>query len=401
MKLRDVWKVYNLKSIGEMNDEERKKYGEILENWYTNKIHPECMCKEKHPYPRLHVKKSSAGNYFLANNPNSNRGEQAHEFQCQLNLLNEGYRGYLKQRGIVINEEGEIICSLKKKKKKPDEGSEKGNSTSGKERGSRMAPSIPAAGENALRYLFLTWLQEALIHEYRPGQQRNLRGRLLRIMAKTKVDSIKLSADNVYIANSNFKFNFAKHRIVVAWGSKISNPASVSPTHPFLMNIPIFSLDDRQEKVQDISLHKSVFDYATLTTRNVDSGYWVLYRNENESGKLVDTELIFEPADPITGIPVESAYEEEMVHFLLDNGRYFKKPLIGNVTELFLDQRPDMVLFDTKPKTIIEVAGYQDEKYRSNLAKKKDTYERRGYQYIEWDGWTSIQSVKLPAIQSI
>lgn len=220
----------------------------------------------------------------------------------------------------------EIICSLKKKKK-PDDGSEQGPRISNKERGSRTASSTPAAGENALRYLFLTWLQEALIHEYHPGQQRNLRGRLLRIMAKTKVDSIKLSAVNVYIANSSFKYNFTKHRIIVAWGNKKSTPASLSTTHPYIMNIPIYSLDDHQQKVQDISVHKSVYDPATLTRRNVDAGYWVLYRSENENGKLSDTELIFEPADLTTGIPVESSYEEEMVRFLVNSGRHFKNHL--------------------------------------------------------------------------
>ena len=399
MKLRDVWQVYNLKSFAEMNDEDKKKYGEILENWYKNGVHPECMCKEKRPFPRLHVKKSPAGNYFLANNPRSNRDERAHDFQCQLNLMDSGYKGYLRQKGIVINDEGEIVCSLKKKKK-PTTGSEQGATATGREHGSKPAPAAPSGGENALRYLFLTWLQEALIHEYRPGQQRNLRGRLLRIMARTKVDSIKLTAENVYIANSGFKFNFAKHRIVIAWGYKTSSPASVSPTYPYIMNIPAFSLDDRQTCISDISVHKSVYDAATLTTRKVDSGYLVLYRTENDSGKLADTELVFEPADPITGIPVESSYEEEMVRFLVDSGRNFKKPLVGNVTELFLDQRPDMVLLDTKPKTIIEVAGYQDEAYRANLAKKREAYERSGYQYVEWDGGTAILSVSLPSNKS-
>lgn len=394
MKLRDVWKVYNLKSFAEMNEEERKKYGEILENWYNNEVHPECMCKEKRPYPRLHVKKSSAGNYFIANNPNSNRGERAHDFQCQLNLFSEGYKGYLRQRGIVINEEGEIICSLKRKRK-PEFGSEKSPQAT-KGRSSNPAPTTPAAGKNALRYLFLTWLQETHIHEYRPGQQRNLRGRLLRIMSKTKIDSVKLSADNVYIANAGFKYNFVKHRIIVAWGNKKTSPAAVSPTYPYIMSIPIMSLDERQEKVQEISVHKSVYDSATLTGRNVDAGYWVLFRSENESGKLVDTELIFEPADPITGIPVESSYEEIMVRFLVDNKRHFQKPLIGNVTELFLDQRPDMVLHDTTPKTIIEVAGYQDEQYLAKLAKKKSAYEQRGYNYIEWDVRTPIIDTIFP-----
>ncbi|PUA36210.1 hypothetical protein C8Z91_27605 [Paenibacillus elgii] len=37
--------------------------------------------------------------------------------------------------------------------------------------------------------------------------------------------------------------------------------------------------------------------------------------------------------------------DEEMISFLVDKGRHFKKPLIGNATELFLDQFPAAVNF--------------------------------------------------------
>jgi hypothetical protein len=122
-----------------------------------------------------------------------------------------------------------------------------------------------------------------------------------------------------------------------------------------------------------------------------------LYRT-NKDGKLVDSELVFEPADPITGITVESSYEAKMIQYLVGNNRNFYKPLVGNVTELFLDFQPDMVLKDSNPTTIIEVAGYQKEEYRNHLKIKEVSYTERGYHYIEWDGDTDINKVILPVI---
>ncbi|MFC3345817.1 hypothetical protein ACFOHW_26145 [Paenibacillus abyssi] len=66
---------------------------------------------------------------------------------------------------------------------------------------------------------------------------------------------------------------------------------------------------------------------------------------------------------------------------------------------MFLDHRPDMVLMDTTPKTIIEVAGYQDAEYRQKLAEKREKYLERGYQYVEWDGNSSIEKLTLPPKQ--
>lgn len=394
MRLRDVWNVYEIKAISDMSESEKKSFGELLSKWYNEKAHPECMCKEKRPYPRLHVKKSSAGNLFLANNPNSNRGDRSHDFQCQFNLSSTGYKGYLKEKGIVIDEDGEITCSLKKRKSLNEKDGEPELSAGFNGSGPRRVTA--ATGENALRYLFLTWLQEARIHEYVPGQQRNLRSRLFRIMTKTKLDSIKLVSDNLYIANTDIRYNFQKHRIIIAWGNKQDFPAMQSTTHSFIVNLPVFSLDDRHTRIQDISILKSVYDGATLTRRAVHTGYWVLYRSENENGKLIEMELLFEPADPLTGIPLESSYEAGMIKFLVAKERHFQKPLVGNVTELLLDLRPDMVLFDTKPKTIIEVAGFQEEQYKMNLSKKREVYVNMGYHYIEWDGNSKIDTIALP-----
>ncbi|GGG17990.1 hypothetical protein [Paenibacillus abyssi] len=397
MKFRDHAKAYHFKTLNEMSEKEKAKFAEVLLHWHKEGIHPECACKEQRPYPKLHVRKSKAGNLTLANNPNSNRGERTHDFQCWFNLPAEGYKGYLKQQGILIDEEGQIACSLKKPNIPTATGSQQSVKAGGE--GGHVSGSVPAAGLNALRYLFLTWLQESHVHEYRPGGPRNVQGRLFRIAMKTKINGIQLTSSNFCIAGDQFRYNFAKHRVVIFWGDKFAHPATESKTSSYLVNLPAFSIADRTLHIQNVSLLKSVYEAATLTSRAVGTGYWVLYRQEDKSGKLVDTELIFEPADPDTLIPVESSYEAEMIKYLVKNTRHFKKPLVGNVTDMFLDHRPDMVLMDTTPKTIIEVAGYQDAEYRQKLAEKREKYLERGYQYVEWDGNSSIEKLTLPPKQ--
>jgi hypothetical protein len=58
---------------------------------------------------------------------------------------------------------------------------------------------------------------------------------------------------------------------------------------------------------------------------------------------------------------------------------------------MFLDHRPDIILHDTDPKTIIAVAGIRDDRYKRRLNEKRETYTTRGYRYVEWDGVSPIQ----------
>ncbi|MGV2947880.1 hypothetical protein, partial [Acinetobacter sp. AGC35] len=181
------------------------------------------------------------------------------------------------------------------------------------------------------------------------------------------IDKIELNSNNIYLAKDEKSwYNYRKHRILIAWGDKTNFPGEVSESSPNTVKLPIFSLDDHSVRLGDISILKSVYSSATLTARNVSTGYWILYKID-KNDTLQDFELIFEPAEPFTGIPVESSYEKTMVQYLRENNRKFNKPLVGNVTEHFLDLRPDIILLDTLPTTIIEVAGYQNEVYRQRL----------------------------------
>ncbi|MGF7035352.1 hypothetical protein J2T17_006360 [Paenibacillus mucilaginosus] len=395
----DLPGVYKFKSIGDMNEQEKALFAKLLYYWHTDGIHLECLCKDIGPFPKLHVRESSAGKLYLSNNPGTNRGDRAHNFQCELNLPEEGYKGYLRQKGIDISEDGEITCNLKKPDKRKAAEDPQEAKIGGKTKNS--SGSTPAAGENALRFLFLTLLQESRpgVHVYSPGRRREIHKRLYYTLKKTKLNKVKLNDSDFYIASSRARYNFNKHRIAIFWGDKFAHPAVDSPSNTFTVNLPVFSIADPSEKLQDISILKSVYEAATLTGRAVGTGYWVLYREENKAGKLIDTELIFEPAEPVTGIPVESSYEAQMIRRLVSEKREFKKPLIGNVTELFLAHRPDMVLLDTNPETIIEVAGFEDDDYQTRLASKREKYLERGYRYFQWDVKIPLEQLVLPPMK--
>ncbi|MGV2950012.1 hypothetical protein, partial [Acinetobacter sp. AGC35] len=102
-----------------MNDDEKNKFLQLLKNWHTNRVHPECLCINSNSIPpKLHVRKSTLGKLFLANNrSNSRPPTKQHSFQCELNPPNHGFKGFLRTKGIEIDEEGRILCKLKKKNK--------------------------------------------------------------------------------------------------------------------------------------------------------------------------------------------------------------------------------------------------------------------------------------------
>jgi hypothetical protein len=397
MKLRVKDRIHTLKSNVEMTEDEKINFLILLKNWHTKRIHPECLCvTSNYNPPKLHVRKSTLNKLFLANNrSNSSPPTKQHSFQCELNPPDRGFKGFLRTKGIEIDEEGGIMCKLKKKNKNSSTSyAPPSNSSSN----SKTTTSAVKKGENALRYLFLTWLQIQDIHLFNPGGSRKISGRLFRIMEKTMIDKIELNTNNVFLAKHEKDwYNYRKHRILIAWGDKTNFPGVVSESSPNTVKLPIFSLDDHSVRLGDISILKSVYNSATLTARAVATGYWVLYRID-KNDKLQDFELIFEPAEPFTGIPVESSYEKTMVQYLWENNRKFNKPLIGNVTEHFLDLRPDILLLDTLPTTIIEVAGYQDEVYRQRLVEKSIEYSSKGFNYLEWEGNSDVCFFQLPPI---
>jgi hypothetical protein len=71
--------------------------------------------------------------------------------------------------------------------------------------GGRTSNPTISKGENALRYLFLTWLQISNIHEFRPNGPRNISGRILAIAEKTTIDKTKMNRENLYLSHKKYQ----------------------------------------------------------------------------------------------------------------------------------------------------------------------------------------------------
>lgn len=83
-------------------------------------------------------------------------------------------------------------------------------------------------------------------------------------------------------------------------------------------------------------------------------------------------------------IPVESSYEGEMAHYLIDQERRFIKPIhVDDAGEG--GQRPDFILLDTTPRTMVEVWGMQTLDYLANKSERLARYAQRNTPVVSWN----------------
>ncbi|CAM4044247.1 hypothetical protein L1N85_19525 [Paenibacillus alkaliterrae] len=238
-----------------------------------------------------------------------------------------------------------------------------------------------------LTSLFFTMLQEYKVSEYRPGGRRNIASRLYKIAEIIKVNRMPLS-EILYVADKTGRWpNKDKHQLIIGWGRRREG-VTPYPTNTKFVRLPLYSIDEPARKVTDLTVLKNIYDQCVSNETDVDDGYYMLFRGPaNKSDKNIwDRQLCFIPAEEKTRIPVESSYEAAIIRNLHDKKRHFEKPLIGNITELFPELAADIVLHDTDPKTIIEVAGSRNTATSPRLQEKRESYGQKGYAYMEWDG---------------
>lgn len=394
--------------------------------WKGNHSEIFCYCmKQQTEHPPLHVKskklKDGTYTFFLSNNP---KNKIPHTTTCS---MNREYQKDLNKNGIEYKE-GIMSCKLtfEKTKKAAIKGTEKINN----DKAISSNRSKQTRPKSRLKTLFLALLQkeEVKVHIFTPGKPRtNISGRLEAAAYTTKVGNsfLREKIDNhyykrMYVAaykkNQKGKDYFFKLKndvneidspeLIIGWGHKDITPAA-NVANKYKYDIPLYSVDEPERFVTNMQVYKPIFHEAQKRIENeskhnaVNTGYWVLYREENNLGVFYeDKELLFIPADPDTRIPIESSYELEMLKYLVSLNREFRKPLFGNEIENDLELRPDFVLLDTFPNTIIEVAGRSDEKYIENLIRKSEIYKAGNFPYIEWRPF-EIQEISDIGLNSI
>lgn len=94
-------------------------------------------------------------------------------------------------------------------------------------------------------------------------------------------------------------------------------------------------------------------------------------------------------------VPLESSYEGTMERHLVSQGRTFVKPMHVDDGEVGEDQRPDFVLLDTYPRTLIEVWGMNTPEYLSQKAIRLDRYRQKGLTVVSW---SADRNEPLPAL---
>jgi hypothetical protein len=363
----------------------------LLKEWHKSAA-VECLCHgERHsPNPLLYVKQVNDG-LFLANYPSNAKNDIFHDFKCRYNR--QGYRSLLKDKGILVDE-NEIRVNLDVEQLKPKGPDVKISQPASAKFTDPQNRKKTERSERKVQIitLFFTMLQEYKASEYRPGGRRNIASRLYKIAKIIKVNDIRLT-EILYIADNKGKWpNKDIHQLFIGWGRR-SEAATPHPTNPRFVRVPLYSIDDPSLRVTELTVLKSIYEQCVSPVPDVDSGYYLLFRGPaHKSDKNIwDRQLIFVPAEEKkTRIPVQSANEAVMLEYLANTQRHFEKPLIGNVTELFLEQAADIVLHDTEPKTIINIIRSGSGTPVKIQEDKRELYKAKGYNYVEWDGISPI-----------
>lgn len=96
-------------------------------------------------------------------------------------------------------------------------------------------------------------------------------------------------------------------------------------------------------------------------------------------------------------IPVESSYEAQMASYLMDAGRTFIKPVhVGEAGTG--EHRPDFILLDTSPRTMVEVWGMRTPEYLASKAQRLARYRERNIPVISW---SPIDQEDLPVLPHV
>lgn len=92
-------------------------------------------------------------------------------------------------------------------------------------------------------------------------------------------------------------------------------------------------------------------------------------------------------------IPVDSSYEAQVAHKLVEEGRSFSKPLRLEVEASAL---PDFVLTDTNPPCVMEVYGMTSNEYLERKAQKQARYREEGKPVWSWDAAVDKHIPRFP-----
>lgn len=361
----------------------------------TSKI--ECLCIQSHrARPTLHLRqrKKSIG---LVNN-RSNMAD-AHEISCE---LNSKYKERMKMHGINVDIDGNLIVDKLADKSKKENCANEQSKTPQNNSPNRQSFSL---SKSRLSTLFFVMLESVGLDKYFPGKERKVSKKVLAAASKVIIEGkpmIKGSEYKVFVAkqyeDSQGELRPLKlgnnpqrkgHNLVIGWGNIEENIEVINGgKRPDKIRIPLYSLDNKNVLIENIEVLKNVYDKEIKSRWNgCKTGFWIIWRIQHKKYEYIfeDKRIAFIPSEETIKMPVESLKEVEMVKYLVRHNIPFKKPLISDLEmDVKVKYRPDFVLYNTTPHTIVEVAGISSEKYLKLLEHKEKVYRSTNYLYKRW-----------------
>lgn len=390
MKLRINGKIYPIP------DQDTPQLRDILSYWYNKKLNGErvvieCLCienRKKHPLLYINTPYYNSNHYYLANKPSS---MILHDWNCPNKKIDS-----FREKGIKEHQDGNFTCYVSFK--------------NNKEKDKDNLPTIPFST------LFHTLLQIVDIHVYKHNQPRNLSKRL-------EVAARKIKVNGQYLKGKGFSKIYIATKKMNKDGTTFLPPINYNPGHPysplfiigwgnidfqarqkkgFTVSIPLYSVDDHSDYITDVKVYEPLYNQALNEYKNnqnkVLQGYWIIWR-EPKRNFFKEKEVAFIPAEEMTGIPVNSIFEASLIRELLKHHRFFKKPLVDyEVITKDIKYKPDFVLLDTYPRTILEVIEETEAKSQKTIKERKEDYIKAGYRYLEWrtyDPKHTLNSLRL------
>ncbi|MCY8009858.1 DUF1173 family protein [Bacillus haynesii] len=129
-------------------------------------------------------------------------------------------------------------------------------------------------------------------------------------------------------------------------------------------------------------------------------GGWVRNMGENNSPEFIDLAIVSANS---YGLWSESSYEIMFYDLLCQEKRFFQKPYSTKYHPEWNGMKPDAILLDTSPKTIIEVFGrsISDEAYHVRRNQKIQHFSNlEKYNFWYWDAFKDEAIPLLPKIHA-
>ncbi|MBU5239890.1 DUF1173 family protein [Bacillus velezensis] len=393
-------KTYSYETVLEEFSEEKRKafLSELYQLYNQNKVSLECKCNHlEQVRMQINHRKGYSGKelYYFSTFPGD---KEKHTPYC--NFYGDSYSSLYNQNWIT--KEGEL--SVKFKNTDFVLNKQKRNRKSGNNRRKSEKKMIQ---DKIGMFGFLThWITETWngVNKYRFEQD---------IPFPTKIDFYKA------LVSKSKKIKIGRglslHNVLYRMGS-LNRSYYIERDHKNCMFVILSYIDHEEiedgfdgylvhlDSIEDKEIKKFVCSKErwdiVVENQNLNPhcwvGGWVKNTGENTPPEFIDIAIV--PSNS-HGLWSESSYEIKFYDLLCQEKRFFQKPYSTKNYPEWNGMKPDAILLDTSPKTIIEVFGrsLSDEDYHARRDEKIKHFSKlENYNFWYWDAFRNKKIPNLP-----